>query len=213
MGRRIFVIVGVAALGVVVFLGAVLVTARPDFFREVAGGPQCREAQRMADAVAPFAKGEMAAFQTIAPTDVTGLPFDERSADTATLASLKGRTVLLNLWATWCAPCRVEMPSLAALHDAKSADDFGVVAVSIDNRDENRPEAFLEEAGAGALDYYREPTMRLFNSLNQAGLSTGMPSTLLLAPDGCAAGVLNGAAEWNGADAHALVEAARASVR
>lgn len=213
MARRVFVILGAAALGVVVFVAAVLVTVRPDFFRGAGSGPQCRAAAEMAEAVAPYARGAMAPFQTIAPADVTALPYDGRGEDAATLGALKGRTILLNLWATWCAPCRIEMPSLAALEAEKGSDAFAVVAVSVDNRDANRPEDFLAETNAEALDYHREPTMRLFNSLNAAGLASGMPATLLLAPDGCAAGVLNGAAEWDGKDAKALIDAALASVR
>lgn len=167
----------------------------------------------MAEAVTPLARGAMAGFEPITPADVTALPYDGRGEEAATLAALKGQTVLLNLWATWCAPCRVEMPSLAALHSAKASDDFSVVAVSVDNRDANRPEDFLAETNATALAYHREPTMRLFNSLKEAGLASGMPTTLLIAPDGCAAGVLSGAADWHGEDAQALVDAAVASVR
>ena len=213
MGRRVSVIVGAAALGLAVFGAAILITARPDLFRDLAGASQCRDATRMVSAVTPFARGAMAAFEPITPTDVTALPYDGRGEDAATLADLKGQTTLLNLWATWCAPCRVEMPSLAALHTARASDDFAVVAVSVDNRDANRPEDFLAETNATALAYHREPTMRLFNSLKEAGLASGMPTTLLIAPDGCVAGVLGGAADWHGEDALALVDAAVASVR
>ena len=103
------------------------------------------------------------------------------------------------------------MPSLAALQEAKGSDDFAVIATSIDDRDANRPEAFLEETGATALAYHREPTLTLFNSLRSAGLTEGMPTTLLLGPDACVAGVLAGAAPWDGADAKALVDAAVAA--
>ncbi len=167
----------------------------------------------MAAAVKPFAKGTMVGFAPITPADLSALPFDGRGEEAETIAALKGRTVLFNLWATWCAPCRVEMPSLAALHAEKADEDFAVVAVSVDNRDANRPEDFLAETGASALDYHREPTMTLFNSLKQAGLAAGMPTTLLIAPDGCAAGVLGGAADWHSADAAALIDAAVASTR
>lgn len=213
MGRRFVVMIGAAALGVVVFVAAVVITARPDLFRGLAGAPQCRAAAQMADAVAPHAQGAMAAFETITPTDLTALPFDGTGEAAATIADLKGRTTLLNLWATWCAPCRVEMPALAALQEDRGSDAFEVVAVSIDNRDDAAPDAFLREAGATALAYYREPSMRLFNSLKAAGLVVGMPTTLLIAPDGCAAGTLAGAADWEGADAKALVDAAVASTR
>lgn len=213
MGRRSVVMLGAAALGLVVFGAALLLTARPDIFRGLASGPQCRAAAQMAEAVEPFAKGGMAAFVPMTPTDLSALPYSGGDEDAATLADLKGRTILLNLWATWCAPCRVEMPSLAALQTAEGSEDFEVVAVSIDNRDDADPAGFLKEAGATALAFHHEPSMRLFNSLKTAGLVAGMPTTFLIAPDGCAAGSLAGAADWEGKDARALVQAAVASTR
>ncbi|MEM0906074.1 MAG: TlpA disulfide reductase family protein [Pseudomonadota bacterium] len=213
MARRSVVIVCAAVIGIGVFAVAVILTARPDIFNVAGEGSQCRSADRMASAVTPFAVGDMVGFQPIPPADITALPFDGTGDDARTIADLKGRTTLFNLWATWCAPCRIEMPHLAALHEAKTGDDFAVVAVSIDNRDANRPENFLTETNAEALDYFREPTMRLFNSLNAAGLAAGMPTTLLIAPDGCAAGVLHGAAVWDGGDAQRLIDAAVASTK
>jgi len=209
--RQGMIIVGAAVLGIVVFSAAALVTARPDIFSVAGGASQCREAALMAERVEPVATGAMAAFETVTPASLAALPFDGRGEDATTIAALEGRTVLLNLWATWCAPCRAEMPHLAALQRERGGPDFSVVAVSIDNRDANRPETFLEETGATNLDYHREPTMRLFNSLKEAGLAIGMPTTLLIAPDGCAAGVLHGAADWSGPDALHLVDAALAS--
>ncbi|MCF3932775.1 TlpA family protein disulfide reductase [Acuticoccus sp. M5D2P5] len=196
---------GGAAIGVVViFAVAVVVTARPDLFSVASGASQCQATQRVADAVEPMTTGYMAAFQTLDPVDVTALPYDGE----ATLADVTGRLTLLNLWATWCAPCRVEMPELAALQSELGGDDFSVVAVSIDDKDRNRPEDFLEESGASNLAYHREPTLSLFNSLRAEGLAQGMPTTLLLGPDGCTAGVLHGAAAWNSEDAKALIRAA-----
>jgi thiol-disulfide isomerase/thioredoxin len=122
--------------------------------------------------------------------------------------SLAGQVVVLEFWATWCAPCRAEMPMLANLHEALSGEDFAVIATSIDSDDDNRPEDFLQETDATALAYHREPSLRLFNSLREAGLAKGMPTTLLIAPDGCVAGVLHGIAEWDSPDAKRLVRAA-----
>jgi len=195
-------------LTVAVFAASVLVTARPDLLSGAGGDPQCRASARIAAAVAPFATGHVAAFQTVEPADLTALPYDGVGEATRTMADLTGRVVLLNLWATWCAPCRIEMPMLADLHEAMAGEDFAVVAVSIDDKDRNRPEDFLAETNAEALDYHREPTLTLFNSLRAAGLAQGMPTTLLLGPDGCAAGVLHGAAEWDALEAKRLIQAA-----
>ncbi|ORE93108.1 Redoxin domain-containing protein [Stappia sp. 22II-S9-Z10] len=202
-----------AALGaLVIFVATVVFTARPTLFSDLVRGPQCQASTAIAEAVAPFATGQMAAFRTVTPANAETLPFDGTGDDVTTLAALKGKVTLLNLWATWCAPCRAEMPSLAALHEAKSGPDFAVVATSIDDKDRGRPEDFLAETGATALAYHREPTLTLFNSLRQAGLTEGMPTTLLLGPDGCIAGVLAGAAAWDGPDAKALVDAARGAI-
>lgn len=197
-----------AALTLAVFTASVVVTAYPALFSGPAGDPQCRASARIATAVEPLATGHVAAFQTVDPADITDLPYDGRGEDARTIADLSGRVILLNLWATWCAPCRVEMPMLANLHEAMASDDFAVIAVSIDDRDTNRPEDFLRETDAEALDFHREPTLTLFNSLRAAGLAYGMPTTLLLGPDGCVAGALHGAAEWDAPEAKRLIEAA-----
>lgn len=202
---------GGAALAGIAFAVSVVVTAGPGIFNEWLRPSQCRAAPAVAAATAPFAVGDIAAFQTVAPRDLSALPFDATGDTVRTLGDLKGRTILLNLWATWCAPCRVEMPSLAALQEARGGDAFTVVATSIDHRDASRPEDFLAETNATALAYHREPTLALYNSLKEAGLAFGMPTTLLIAPDGCVAGALHGAAEWATPDALALVDAAIAA--
>ncbi|TIM93265.1 MAG: TlpA family protein disulfide reductase, partial [Mesorhizobium sp.] len=74
-----------------------------------------------------------------------------------------GKTVLLNLWATWCAPCRAEMPALDALQKEKGGNTFEVVAVNVDTGDDAKPKKFLKEIGIETLGYYRDATMGLFN--------------------------------------------------
>lgn len=211
MARHRLIFLG-AALAIVTFGAAVLVTTGPDIISRLASAPQCREAAAMADAVAPFAIGDMAAFSAIEPVDVSALPYDEADGQVSTIAALEGRTTLFNLWATWCAPCRAEMPTLAALHEREGGPDFQVVATSIDHNEVGRPEDFLTETNAEALAYHREPTLSLFNSLRDVELAHGMPTTLLIAPDGCAAGVLHGAAHWDSDDAVRLIAAARAAM-
>lgn len=208
MTKSTVFIISAAALAVVVFAGAALFTARPDLFSLAGEAGQCRAGRATAKAVDGLSVGDMSSFQLIEPRDVSALPFDGVGENARTLGELKGRTILFNLWATWCAPCRIEMPHLASLHEQRSGDDFAVVATSIDNRDASRPETFLAETNALALDYHREPSLRLFNSLRDAGLAVGMPTTLLIAPDGCALGVTHGAADWSSSDALALIDAA-----
>ena len=209
MSRHRWLSYGGLVLGAVaIFVVTVIVTARPTLFSDLVRGPQCRASSAIAEAVAPYARGQVAAFRTVTPAKVGTLPFDGTGETVRTLSELEGQVTLLNLWATWCAPCRAEMPSLAALQETKGNEDFAVVATSIDDRDRNSPETFLEETGATALAYHREPTLTLFNSLREAGLAQGMPTTLLIGPDSCVAGILSGAAAWDGRDAQALVDAA-----
>jgi len=124
------------------------------------------------------------------------------------LADFRGRTVLLNLWATWCVPCRKEMPALDALQAKLGGDRFQVVAVNIDQRNLDKPKAWLEEVGIKRLGYYADPSAKVFQDLKAIGKAVGMPTTLLIDPNGCELGVLAGPAEWASDDAVKLIEAA-----
>ena len=116
--------------------------------------------------------------------------------------------MLLNLWATWCVPCRKEMPALDALQAKLGGDKFEVVAVNIDTRNLDKPKAWLQEVGIKQLGYYADPSAKVFQDLKAAGKAFGMPTTLLIDPQGCELGVLAGPAEWASEDAVKLIEAA-----
>jgi len=124
------------------------------------------------------------------------------------LAEWRGRTVLFNLWATWCVPCRKEMPALDALQARLGGPEFDVVAVNIDTRDADKPKAWLKEVGISRLAYYADPTAKTFQDLKAVGKVIGMPTTLLIDAQGCELATLAGPAEWASADAAKLVEAA-----
>jgi thiol-disulfide isomerase/thioredoxin len=114
--------------------------------------------------------------------------------------------VLLNLWATWCVPCREEMPALNALQAAKGSDRFEVVAINIDTGGDEKPKAFLDETGVHQLAYYRDSSMGVFNALKKEGLAFGLPVTLVLDKKGCLIGSMNGPAAWDSDEAKALVD-------
>ena len=115
---------------------------------------------------------------------------------------------LVNLWATWCGPCRREMPALDRLEAALGGDDFAVVPISIDTGGRDRPAQFLEETGVAHLPLYTDSSTEIFEALKTRGLAIGLPVTVLIDRAGCRLGHMNGPAEWDSEDAHALIEAA-----
>lgn len=170
---------------------------------------QCRMAQAKAASLKPLAKGEIAALQvTEKPAPATPLSFQNAKGEPVTLASFKGKTILLNLWATWCAPCRKEMPALDALQGELGGAAFEVVAVNIDTRNFEKPKAFLEEIKVTRLGYYADPSAKIFQDLKAAGRAFGMPTTLLIDANGCELAHLAGPAEWASPEALAFVRAA-----
>ena len=135
-------------------------------------------------------------------------PSQDAAGKKLSLADFRGRTVLLNLWATWCVPCRKEMPTLDALQGELGGPRFEVVAVNIDTRDPDKPKEFLKQIGVQKLAYYADPSAKAFQDLKSIGRAFGMPTTLLVDPHGCEIGTIAGPAEWASKDAIKLIEAA-----
>lgn len=174
-----------------------------------AADDQCVAKADRAKAVAAAAKGEVAAMSPAdPPRSMAALAFNGPDGKPMTLADRQGSVVLVNLWATWCAPCRAEMPALNTLQKEAGGKDFEVMAINVDTGDDVKPTKFLEETGVDTLVRYREPTLGLFNDLKKQGLALGLPVTLLVDRDGCLLASMNGPAEWAGPDAKRLVEAA-----
>jgi thiol-disulfide isomerase/thioredoxin len=119
-----------------------------------------------------------------------------------TLADFRGKVVLLNIWATWCAPCREEMPALDRLQQALGGPDFEVVALSIDSGGMDAVRRFYEEIGISALAPYVDPSMRAGAALR----IVGVPTTLLLDREGGERWRKTGPEKW---DAPQIVEALR----
>jgi thiol-disulfide isomerase/thioredoxin len=105
-------------------------------------------------------------------------------------------------------PCRKEMPALDALQAKFGGDTFEVVTVNIDTRNLDKPKAWLADAGIKQLGYYGDPSAKVFQDLKAIGKATGMPTTLLIDPQGCELGTIAGPAEWASDDALKLVSAA-----
>jgi thiol-disulfide isomerase/thioredoxin len=175
-----------------------------------AGGPKaCRPAVALAQKIAPLARGEVAAVNVAkSPLLIPDLAFQDAAGKPVKLDAFRGRTVLLNLWATWCVPCRREMPTLDALQGRLGGPDFQVVAVNIDTQNPDKPKRFLKELKVTKLAYYADPQAKTFQDLKTIGRAFGLPTTLLVDPHGCEIGTIAGPAEWSSDDAVELIKAA-----
>jgi len=178
-----------------------------------AGGPSGKEAQaadcagaaKMAGAVKDLARGEVAAMTiSTAPEKLPDFAFNDPEGKPVSLSAFRGKTVLFNLWATWCVPCRAELPEFDRLQAELGSDKFQVVAVNIDTSRPERPKKLFDDTGVKALKLYADPKASIFFELKQAGKALGLPVTLLVDPEGCLVGLMNGPAVWNSADARAL---------
>jgi len=175
------------------------------------GDAACRPATDLAHRIAPLAHGEVAAVQLADEgLKVPTLRFRDSDGAEKSLADWRGRTVLINLWATWCVPCRKEMPALDALQARLGAPGFEVVAVNIDTRDPEKPKTWLHDVGIRNLAYYSDTSARVFQDLKAVGKAIGMPTTLIVDPNGCEIASLAGPAEWASPDGLAFVSAALA---
>ncbi len=134
---------------------------------------------------------------------LTDTPFETFEGVEMTLAAYQGQHVVLNFWATWCAPCRHDMPTLSALQEALGGDDFAVVTVATGRNPPQGMRAFFEEIGVDNLPLHRDPKQALARSLGVLGL----PITLILDPDGNEIARLQGDADWNSESANAIISA------
>jgi len=151
--------------------------------------------------------GAMAAFLVMPDRVPPGaFTFQDRSGASLGLAAWRGRVVLVNLWATWCAPCRREMPALDRLQKKLGGPRFEVLAISVDRKGAEASEVFLEETGTTSLALYVDPASRAIAALKAPGL----PLSVLLDRNGNEIGRLIGPAEWDSDEAVRLIEAALA---
>ncbi|TVR08905.1 MAG: TlpA family protein disulfide reductase [Salinarimonadaceae bacterium] len=193
-----------APLAALAFLAFTLVSRNTE-----AVAAECVAAQPLAETLAPLARGELAAVSVHrAPRIPPELAFTGPQGEPLTLADFGDRTVLLNLWATWCAPCREEMPALDRLQADLGGEDFEVMAINVDTRNLDRPREWLEEHGIDALAYYAENGGALLQVLQRSGHVVGLPTTILFAPNNCEVAILKGPAEWASEDAFAFIRAA-----
>lgn len=201
------------ALGVVAALGLAGVAAFYSLAGN-AGNGSCKAARQTAARMAPLARGEVAAVEISKdPRPAPELAFSGPDGQPTTLAALqgstlKGKALLVNLWATWCAPCLKEMPALDALQKALGGPDFAVVAINIDTRNLDKPKAWLAENRITALPFHGDPQAATFQALRAAHKVEGMPVSIIVDREGCELGIIQGPADWASAESKALMAAA-----
>jgi thiol-disulfide isomerase/thioredoxin len=167
---------------------------------------QCSVSESLANKVAPRAIGELASLSPARDPDrLVKIKFHGPDGSNLDLSDFAGRLLLVNLWATWCLPCRAEMPALDRLQSSKGGADFAVVAINIDTARLERRQAFLKEAGIQHLAFYSDKSAAVFQVLRSAGKASGLPTTLLIGPDGCEIASMAGAAEWDSEEAMELI--------
>ena len=205
--RRIPITIGAVLIGAVI--GFAGVYGIGGLRRNTSGDPACRGAVDLARRLAPLAHGEVAALtMASAPLRLPDLTFEDVNGKPKKLSDWRGRTVLVNLWATWCVPCRKEMPALESLQTRLGGAGFEVVAVNIDTRDPEKPKNFLKEANLTRLGYFSDPKAKIFQDLKAIGRALGMPTSVLVDGQGCEIATIAGPAEWGSDDAVKLITAA-----
>lgn len=201
-----FVPVIAGGLVLVALLAGLYEIARPGS-KKRAFTSACAFSQQAAERADPLVHGEVAAL-TLADRDnkLSDIAFDGPNGLKTTVGAFKGKTILLNLWATWCVPCREEMPALAKLQSTLGSKDFSVVAINVDTARLDKPRTFLREIGAGDLPFYADNTADILQQLKRNQKIIGLPTTILVGRDGCEIGTMAGAAAWDSPDAQSLIK-------
>ena len=205
--RRIPIAIGAVLVGAAI--GFAGVYGFGSFKRGSGGDSACAGAVELARKIGPLAHGEVAALtMATSPVRLPDLAFEDAEGKSRKLSDWRGKTVLVNLWATWCVPCRKEMPALDSLQTRLGGKDFEVVAINIDTRDPDKPKNFLKDANLTRLGYFSDPKAKVFQDLKNIGKALGMPTSVLVDSQGCELGTIAGPAEWASDDAIALIKAA-----
>jgi thiol-disulfide isomerase/thioredoxin len=205
--RRIPYVIGAVLIGTMI--GFAGVYGIGGLNRNAAGDSACAAAVDLSRKLAPLVHGEVAALtMATAPLRLPDLAFDDSDGKPRKLSDWRGRTVLVNLWATWCVPCRREMPALDRLQTRLGGKNFEVVAINIDTRDPEKPRSFLKEANLNRIGYFSDQKAKVFQDLKAVGRALGMPTSVLVDGQGCEIGTISGPAEWDSDDAVKLITAA-----
>lgn len=158
----------------------------------------------MAADLAALKQGEMARLVVFeAPLPTPDLPFLDETGAERRLSEFRGKVVLLNLWATWCAPCRKEMPSLERLQTEMGGETFQVVTLATGRNNPAKIAEFFEQAGVSHLPRFTDASQSIARAMGVVGL----PVSVLIDAEGREVARLIGGAEWDSPEAKALIAA------
>ena len=172
--------------------------------------PQTVAAQKI-DAVAV---GQLAALNgTGTGRGYSAMKFADASGSPKTLKDFAGKTLLVNFWASWCIPCRAEMPALDKLAAAENDADFLVLPINLDlgAGGLGKAKTFLADGNWANLPLYADSTFEAFKQLQTSAVALGLPSTLLIDKKGCELAVLQGPAEWDSHDGRNVIAALKST--
>ena len=171
-----------------------------------ANAQDCKQSNKYSARLLPNVVGKVRPFRILdEPQILSGLKFKNEDGKTEAISNWKGRVVLLNLWATWCTPCREEMSALDRLQSELGGENFEVMPVSLDRGGTVKPKIFYQKNNIKALRLFIDSSTQIFKTLNKQGLAVGLPTTILIDKEGCAVGTFKGAAEWDSKDAKRLI--------
>ena len=201
---RSLVYVWAAALAAVAAFAAVYVTTGGSDNQAPADGAAGTRPSEVKTGAHPLATGAMTTFVfKPQPEALPDIRFLDASGTETSLAAFKGKVVLLNVWATWCAPCREEMPALDKLQAELGSDKFQVVALAVDKSGVDGAKKFHADIKTEKLEPFADPTAKEGLRLKVIG----MPTTILIDAEGREIGRLIGPAHWDSPEAKKLIEA------
>lgn len=199
----LFIWLGIGAAGLLYVILSAALSGNPDNSRHAGAGGAILSDPNLQT-------GEMADFVYAASArGAPGEPFSHDGRE-VTLADFHGRTILVNFWATWCAPCLKELPSLDALEGALGGPDFMVVAVAADPKGPDAAKEFLQRLKLKNLQHYADPKLALTIATGGAAV---LPVSILYDAEGREIGRYVGEADWSSPEAKALMTAVIASTR
>jgi thiol-disulfide isomerase/thioredoxin len=170
----------------------------------------CKAQPEAARTIDQAAQGELAALEaTGTGRGYADLGFTDATGAKKTIADFKGKVLLVNFWASWCIPCRKEMPALNALAGKYDGSGFEVLPINLDigTAGLGKAKAFLEKGNWPNLPLYADSTFAAFDRLKSEAVSVGLPTSLLLDRNGCELAVLQGPAAWDTPDGERVIAA------